>query len=122
MVILRQPLGSVMPRFCLLTFVLLVSCRVGFAQHEGHKMPPPKSAAPGQPSPSPSPSPSPTPMEGEMPASHRHPPPPATMPGMKAPDSNMEMNDANQPMEMGPLLMMQGNQMFIRVGNSSTNL
>jgi hypothetical protein len=107
-------------RICLLALVLLANVRLGFSQHEGHKMPAPKPAA------SATPAPSPSPMEGEMPASPRHPPAsttPSPMPESKVPESNMQMNDTtDHPMEMGPLLLMQGKQMFVRVGRSSTNL
>lgn len=79
-------------RFVQTVFLIFATALVGFAQHEGHQMPKPAAS----PAPASSPSPSPTP---EMPA----------------------MEETHK-MDMGPLLMMRGEDMGIRIGSSDDNM
>ena len=127
---MRKDISSQRVLPVLLMAVLLSSAATLFAQHSGHTMP---SSAP-----SPTPKPSATP-----PASPERPP--AKMPGLQMPaaspspsaspqkmDMNMPMPAANPgamqnmpgmaSMNMGPLLVMSGNDMGVRVGVSETNV
>ena len=124
---------------------VVLSCSLGqsaLSQHQGHQMPsskPPKVS----PFPTPSPAPSATPatpqpkseMPGmQAPAASPSPAPPADAGHMHMPANNpsqtgsqsekmpgMDMSK-NGAMDMGPLLVMSGNNMAIRVGSSGTNL
>ena len=87
------------------TLLLLVStATVAFGQHEGHQMP--------KPSATPAPKPSASPGSSPPPASSPSPAPAQAMPEME------EMHK----MDMGPLLMMRGEDMGIRVGSSDDNM
>jgi hypothetical protein len=120
-------------KFQLLALVLCFgSYQIVYSQHEGHKMPA------GMPSPSPSPSPSP--MPSAIPMTEK---PHADMPGMTMPNAAaspspaasptpMDMGEMKAPgkgemgssgtMNMGPLLVMSGEDMGIRVGSSDKNI
>src|SRR5678816_269519 len=88
------------------TIVLIFATTlVGFAQHQGHQMPKPSAT----PKPASSPAPSPT---QAMPASSPAPSPTQAMPATE------EMHE----MDMGPLLMMRGEDIGIRIGSSDTNM
>lgn len=129
-----------MSSFRLVSIVLLALSFItlGFAQHQGHQMPKPtaspKPAASLASSVTPSPSPSPA---GTQP--HRH------TPGMQMPTASpspeqkmsmpmpmaspspsstgqMEGMHGMEPMDMGPLVVMEGNDMGIRVGSNETNV
>lgn len=111
-------------------FLILTFAKAGFSQHQGHQMPQPKASP--TPAASPSPSPSGTQTHQHMPGM----PMPAASP---SPDSNMKMpmpNASPSPnvmgqmegthtmgaMDMGPLVVINGDDMEIRVGASDTNL
>jgi hypothetical protein len=111
--------------FLILTFVM-----TGFGQHQGHQMPQSKAS----PTPAATPSPSPS---GTQP--HRHTPGMPMPAASPSPDSKMNMpmpgaspspNAMGQmegmhtmgAMDMGPLIVMNGDDMGIRVGASDTNL
>lgn len=116
-----------------LLLLVLLSAQTVYSQHEGHKMPATKpeatpspartAAMPGMemPAPSPTPSASPEKMDPnmEMPA-------PATSPTLSPTDRQMDkmpgMETAAPAMNMGPLLVMNGNDMGIRVGASNRNI
>ncbi len=92
----------------------LIGNSTAYGQHEGHKMP---AAPPPSPSPSPTPQPeathsgmvTPSPTPAPLPPTdHMH------MPGMKMPGEA----DEHGSMSMGPLLLMNGDTMDIRVGDS----
>src|SRR6185295_4668415 len=129
----------------LLSVAVVLSCSLGqsaLSQHEGHKMPASKPPT-VSPSPTPSPAPSATPatpqpkseMPGmQAPAASPSPAPAADAGHMHMPASNpsqtgsqsekmpgMDMSKGGA-MDMGPLLVMSGNDMAIRVGSSGTNL
>jgi hypothetical protein len=102
-----------------------------FAQHEGHQMPasrPTPSPMPAHPAPTPSASPKPEghdlpghdmPMPASAPAAGQQPPAQSqteTMPGQA--HSGM----GSMSMNMGPLLVMTGDDLGVRVGRSEINL
>ena len=103
--------------FCF--FVLILHAPVSLAQHQGHQMPAPKPT----PTPSPPPTPSASPVKSEAmpampghPASHNMTPSPSGTPApASTPSEPVEM-------DMGPLLVMKGEEMFVRVGNRPRNL
>src|SRR5512141_2690689 len=95
------------------------------AQHQGHQMPssspspsptPAKSTDQKQQMPGmvmPSPTPASSPAAGEMPG----------MPGHKmANAADTKESSSGGMMEMGPLLLMRGDEMFVRVGESKVNV
>jgi len=92
------------------------------AQHQGHQMPPTPAATPKA-SPSATPSNQPTPvtpkMPGEpgMPAMTEHP---ATQTNQPA-NASQPASDMDS-MNMGELVVVQNDEMFVRVGNSRSNL
>lgn len=96
-------------------FLILTFAVTGFGQHQGHQMPQPKA------SPTPAASPSPSPSTTQP---HRH------TPGMPMPGASPSPNAMGQmegthsmgAMDMGPLVVMNGDDMGIRVGSSDTNL
>src|SRR6185503_10205797 len=97
------------------------------AQHQGHQMPSAKTPS-AAPSPTPTPTPSPT---QKPPAPPETTDPHMNMPGMQHPvpasgttDNQMHRTDgiSESDMNMGPLLVMTGDDMSIRVGSSATNL
>jgi hypothetical protein len=118
--------------------VLLAIGQIVYSQHEGHRMPASK------PTPSPSPSQKPLPQvtgTPEQPHVHKpgmvmpgaqpsaSPTPSQHMPGMNMPStaaSPSKTDTSNKSdmgsMNMGPLLVMSGNDMGIRVGSSDTNV
>ena len=77
------------------------------AQHEGHTMPVPK------PTPLTTPSPAATPMPQSSPSAAGH---------QGHPQSSTDAEMAGGMMEMGPVILMQGDDMFIRLGGSTVNL
>jgi hypothetical protein len=112
----------------LLIFVLAI---IGFGQHQGHQMPKPAASPTPVAAPSPAPSPSGT-------QTHRHTPGMPMPAASPSPDSkiNMPMPGASPSpnamgqmegthtmgaMDMGPLIVMNGEDMGIRVGSSDTN-
>jgi hypothetical protein len=90
---------------CLLVFLL----GAANAQHEGHTMPAPK---PTPKSKAPSPSPAATPMPKASPSTAGH----------QTHAASTDENRDDGMMEMGPVLMMRGEDMFIRLGASKLNL
>jgi len=94
------------------------------AQHEGHKMPAPKPTPRATPSSAPkkepaTPATTPTARPVASPSqTHTHGTPAVT----PSPTPDSDTTDHSAATEMGPLLMMHGDDMFIRVGNSSVNL
>jgi hypothetical protein len=113
----------------LLIFVLAI---IGFGQHQGHQMPKPAASPTPVATPSPAPSPSGT-------QTHRHTPGmpmPAASPSseqnmnMPMPTASPSPNTMGQmegthgmaSMDMGPLIVMNGDDMGIRVGSSDTNV
>jgi hypothetical protein len=113
----------------LLIFVLAI---IGFGQHQGHQMPKPAASPTPVATPSPAPSPSGT-------QTHRHTPGmpmPAASPSpeqkmnMPMPTASPSPNSMGQmegthgmaSMDMGPLVVMNGDDMGIRVGSSDTNV
>ncbi|HEX6728455.1 MAG TPA: hypothetical protein VF074_00515, partial [Pyrinomonadaceae bacterium] len=115
-------IGWLMPRVMAGVFVVCFSATIN-AQHEGHKMPAPKPTPRAKPAPTPKreprmPTPSSTAKPEDSPSpTHTHTPQAETSPAI---DANAV--DDSAAMEMGPLLMMHGDDMFIRVGTSSVNL
>jgi len=115
-------------RLCALSLLLPIGV---FAQHQGHPKPSPSplptaSPAHKHPMPTSSPSPSPSASPGHMhqTASPSTSPSPTAKPGTSHPH---EMNSSSPDMtgemtEMGPLLMMRGEEMFVRVGRSTVNV
>jgi len=112
-----------------LIFVLAIT---GFGQHQGHQMPKPAASPTPVATPSPAPSPSGT-------QTHRHTPGmpmPAASPSpeqkmnMPMPTASPSPNSMGQmegthgmaSMDMGPLVVMNGDDMGIRVGSSDTNV
>jgi len=83
-----------------------------FAQHQGHTMPAPKPTPAATPT-LPKATPAPTPTPAESPEKKQANPTPMTM------DHGAH---GSESMEMGPVLMMHGEDMFVRVGDSETNL
>ena len=113
----------------LLIFVLAI---IGFGQHQGHQMPKPAAS----PIPVATPSPAPSPSGAQT---HRHTPGmqmPAASPSpeqkmnMPMPGASPTPNTMGQmegthgmaSMDMGPLVVMNGDDMGIRVGSSDTNV
>src|SRR5262245_16341002 len=98
-----------------LTFILSSLCvTTSLAQHQGHTMPAPKPTPnPAKPAPRPSPNPAATPASEPAEKNPAATPSPTTM------DHGAHSAES---MDMGPVLMMQGEDMFIRVGGSETNL
>jgi len=127
-----------------LSVALVLSFSLGqssFSQHEGHKMPaskPPTVSPSPKPSPTPSASPAPQPKTGmlemQMPAATPSPAPPADAGHMHMPAGNPNQTapqpekmpgmdrSKNGEMDLGPLLVMSGSDMAIRVGASDTNV
>jgi hypothetical protein len=89
-------------------FFYLLTIEVALAQHQGHKMPAPPAV---KPSPSPSPSSSPERMPDTTDRSSPHNPAEPAKPA----------NDMGS-MDMGHLIVTKDDQMFVRVGNSHSNL
>lgn len=78
--------------FIKLSFLIFIAAPLSLAQHQGHEMPKPSAT------PSPTPSASPSPMP------------------------EMDRKEEVHRMEMGPLLLMEGEDMGIRVGSSDRNM
>lgn len=111
-------LSLVLSRSVLCFFVLIILAPFSVAQHQGHQMP----AAKPTPSPSPSPTPSASPVKNEtMPAMPGHPAAHSMTPSSETPAPVSTPSEPGE-MEMGPLLVMKGDEMFIRVGNRTRNL
>ena len=116
-------------RLITVSFLLLTLAEAGFSQHQGHQMPQPKASP--TPAARPSPSPSGTPHRHTpgmpMPAASPSPeqkmnmPMPGASPSPSAMDQ-MEGMHTMGAMDMGPLVVMNGDEMGIRVGSSDTNL
>ena len=120
---------------------LMIDAEAVSTGHQGHLMPgKPSPQASPSPTPLSSPTPSPTQMEMNMPGMQRPSPSPSPqatpMPGMEmnmptpvaSPSPGqmesmrgMENMPAISAMNMGPLVVMSGHQMAIRVGSSPTN-
>jgi hypothetical protein len=131
-------------RYKFLVLVLLVLfglAGTNYPQHPGHKMPQTKSAASPTPTPTPAPRVSPEQTHVHtpglvMPGAQASPSPTASpqpdhthMPGMNMPSSPSSPETPEQmnmpgmaPMNMGPLVVMSGNDMGIRVGASDKNV
>jgi hypothetical protein len=105
-------------------FLIFTFAFIGFAQHQGHQMP--KPAASPTPASTPKPqsspptaSPSPAPSGTQT---HTH------MPGMPmptaspSPQQGMQGMEGMSGMDMGPLMVMNGEEIGIRVGSSDTNV
>ena len=127
-----------------LSAALVLSCSLSqsaFSQHQGHPMP--SSKPPASPSPTPALTPSAAPASQqpvrEMPHVHTpsaspSPTPPAEPGHMHTPATKGDQSESEPrkmpgmdmsgsgTMNMGPLLVMSGNDMAIRVGSSSTNV
>src|SRR6185436_5491436 len=82
------------------------------AQHQGHQMPPTPAATPKA-SPSATPSNQATPVTPGMPAMTEHP---ATQTNQPA-NASQPASDMDS-MNMGELVVVQNDEMFVRVGNS----
>lgn len=115
-------IGRVLSRTMIGVFVVCFTTSIN-AQHEGHTKPAPKPTPRATPASAPKREPekrttSPTAKPSASPSpTHVHPSP-STSPSPTAAGAM----DHSGVMEMGPLLMMHGDDMFIRVGNSSVNL
>jgi hypothetical protein len=83
-------------QFIKVVFLILATSLVAFAQHQGHEMPKPAA--------------SPTPASPKTPS-------PAP-----APDQAMPEMEATHKMDFGPLLMMRGEDLGIRIGSSDANM
>jgi hypothetical protein len=112
-------------RLITLVLLLLILALNAFAQHHGHQMPSPV------PSPTPVATPTPSPANRQM---HRH------SPVMEVPDASTVESEANRPatpsrsatghmhgtdpglVDTDSLMVMNGDQMGIRVGSSATNV
>ena len=79
-------------------FLILATALPGMAQHQGHEMPKPTPSPASKPAASPSPATSPSPMPA------------------------MDESEGTHRMEMGPLLLMEGEDIGIRVGSSESNM
>ena len=112
-----------------LIFVLAIT---GFGQHQGHQMPKPAASPTPVATPSPAPSPSGTQTHRhtpgmQMPAASPSPEQKMNMPMPGASPSpntmgQMEGTHGMASMDMGPLVVMNGDDMGIRVGSSDTNV
>lgn len=105
-------------------FLIFTFSVIGFGQHQGHPMPKPKaSPTPAstpkpqreQPTASPSPAPSGT-------QTHRHTPGMPMPAASPSPQQGMQGMEGMPGMDMGPLMVMNGEDMGIRVGSSETNV
>jgi hypothetical protein len=90
-------------------FLVLTFTFVGFGQHQGHQMPTPVA------SPTPAATPSPSPANIQM---HRH------SKGMEVPKASTGEEKTKDPgvVDTGSLIVMDGDELGIRVGSSDTNL
>ncbi|HKV37529.1 MAG TPA: hypothetical protein VJP89_24510 [Pyrinomonadaceae bacterium] len=79
-------------------FLILATALPCMAQHQGHEMPKPTPSPVAKPAASPAPAASPSPMPG------------------------MDESEGTHRMEMGPLLLMEGEDIGIRVGSSESNM
>src|SRR5574338_899456 len=117
-------------RLIRVVFLVLIFAIRGFGQHQGHQMPQPKA------SPTPAATPGPSPSGAQT---HRHTPGmplPAASPSptqemnMPVPGASPSPNAMGQmegmhtmgAMDMGPLVVMNGDDMGIRIGSGETNL
>lgn len=103
-----------------LSCVVLLCCSLPvttvFAQHEGHKMPPSST-------PSPTPSISPQPKQKAPAEKDKEPGEKKSKPSEPETMPSGDMSGAGpMKMDMGPLLVMSGDDIGIRVGSSDTNL
>ena len=96
----------------LICTLLLVSVTTSLAQHQGHTMPAPRPTPAATPT-GPKSTPAATPTPTESPEEKQANPTPMTM------DHGAH---GSESMEMGPVLIMHGDDMFVRVGGSETNL
>jgi hypothetical protein len=105
--------------FLLVVISLSLSMGPGlFGQHKGHDM---QGMEKPQPSPSPTPTPTPTHTKAAEPAPMGN----MNMGAPKQPaadDASMKNMDSGGSMNMGPLLVMSGSDLGIRVGSSETNV
>lgn len=118
-------------RILVVVFLILLLGKINFGQHQGHQMPKPAASPTPVAAPSPAPSPSGT-------QTHRHTPGMPMPAASPSPDSKMNMpmpgaspspNAMGQmegthtmgAMDMGPLIVMNGEDMGIRVGSIDTN-
>src|SRR5262245_44151983 len=119
-------------RILAVVFLILLLVKVGFAQHQGHQMPKPAASPTPAVTPTPSPSPSgtqthrhtpgmPMPAASPSPDQKMNMPVPMASPSPNAMDQ-MEGTHTMGAMDMGPLVVMNGDDMGIRVGSSDTNL
>lgn len=90
-------------RISLICILLLVPAVRSQAQHEGH----------------PAPAPKPTPASTPKPAANPTPRVPETKPVTAQPSVD---HSSHSSMDMGPVMVMEGDDMFIRVGDSDVNL
>ena len=91
--------------------LLFVSVTTSLGQHQGHTMP------------APNPTPNPVPKTSEMkPAATPTPQASETKPDAMPSAPMDHMGHGSESMNMGPVLMMHGDDMFVRVGDSETNL
>lgn len=81
-----------------ISFLICITPLLVFAQHQGHEMPKPTPSPAAKPAASPAPAPSASPMPA------------------------MEETEETHRMEMGPLLLMEGEDIGIRVGSSESNM
>jgi hypothetical protein len=99
-------------RGLLVALILLCAIASANAQHPGHTMP--------MASPTPKASPSPTPMPMNMPGMQM--PMPSPSPSASPMEQMSTMNMGEMTMNMGPLLVMKGDEMGIRVGATKANI
>jgi hypothetical protein len=119
-------------RILAVVLLILVLAITGFGQHQGHQMPKPAASPTPVATPSPAPSPSGTQTHRhtpgmQMPAASPSPEQKMNMPMPKASPSpntmgQMEGTHGMASMDMGPLVVMNGDDMGIRVGSSDTNV
>lgn len=119
------------PRHLLLPAALIVMCLVSFvervvAQHEGHSMPAAKKSKPSPTTPQPIPTPSPSASPSTEPVRQTHDSMDHTKTDVAQPDTTGETSMKGMDMTgshaMGPLMVMSGDDMSIRVGSSDSNL
>jgi hypothetical protein len=105
-------------------FLIFTFALIGFGQHQGHKTPKPTA--------SPKPASTPTPRSGQPPASpspspsgtqtHTHTPGMPMPAASPSPAQGIQGMDGMAGMDMGPLMVMNGADMGIRIGSSDTNV
>src|SRR5713101_468795 len=115
-------------RLITLVFLLFTLTLIAFAQHQGHQMPKPTASPTPAATPSPSGSSTQTHRDSpgmKVPAAYPSPEQMMNTPSPMAspsPSATGHMHGAGTGVDVGSLIVMEGDEMGIRVGSSGTNV